>query len=139
MLATDGGIYVASYQLGRGRRIEVGRLGRFRFKTGTYLYVGSAQRQLGAPLERHARRLKPKRWHVDYLAVHARFAQALVLPAAGKSHECETAQALPRQYAAPIPGFGASDCPCYRRLFRTGPPGSRALFLPGACRRPQRP
>jgi Uri superfamily endonuclease len=106
VLAADNGIYVAIYELHRPRRIQVGRLGRFRFEPGTYCYVGSAHRGLGARLERHARRLKPKRWHVDYLAVHARFAQALVLPAVGKARECEIARALARQYAAPISGFG---------------------------------
>ena len=121
-LATDRGIYVAFYELHRPRRIQVGRLGRFRFEPGTYCYVGSAQRGLTARLERHARPLKPKRWHVDYLAVHARFVQALVLPATGKAQECETARALARQYATPVPGFGASDCSCYSHLFVTGPP-----------------
>jgi sugar fermentation stimulation protein A len=116
LLATDCGIYVALYELHRPRRIQVGRLGRFRFEPGTYCYVGSAQRALTARLERHARRLKPKRWHIDYLAVHARFAQALVLPEAGKARECEIARALARQYATPVPGFGAPDCPCYSHL-----------------------
>ncbi len=119
-----GGIYVAVFVLPAERCIRVGALGRRRFSAGVYLYVGSAQRNLEARLARHGRRRKPLRWHIDYLARHARMIGAMTI-AGGRQAECRTADALARRFARPIRCFGASDCRCESHLFFAGPPWRR--------------
>jgi sugar fermentation stimulation protein A len=112
----DHGIYIAAFHLPRARSIKVGALGLVHFKAGIYVYVGSAQRNLIARLERHARRSKPLRWHIDYLSTRARMLGALIMP--GRKHvECRVARALAADYAQLAPGFGCSDCRCRSHLF----------------------
>jgi sugar fermentation stimulation protein A len=115
----DAGLYIAVFHLPVGRRIRVGRLGRVSFPPGVYLYVGSAQRNLGARLARHARRVKPLRWHVDYLSTKAQMLGAIVVPG-GRDGECRLAAELARAYPRAAAGFGASDCRCGGHLFRAG-------------------
>jgi len=104
------------FRLRRGRRITIGRLGRFGFPAGVYLYVGSAQRNLRARLRRHGRRAKPLRWHIDYLTAHARMLSYAVVPGS-KDGECQLAAELASLYERPVPRFGASDCRCPGHLF----------------------
>jgi len=51
-------------------RIEIGKLGRFAFDAGFYVYVGSAfgPGGLKARLQRHLRTDKPLHWHIDLLS-----------------------------------------------------------------------
>jgi sugar fermentation stimulation protein A len=107
----DGGVYIAIFQLSTRRRISVGRLGTFWFQPGVYFYVGSAQRNLTARIERHGRTDKPLRWHVDYLSSQAIMLGAIILPGA-RSRECELARELRSRVTVVIPGFGSSDCRC---------------------------
>ena len=110
------GIYFAIFHLPRTQAITVGRLGRFTFCRGHYLYVGSAQRNLQARLARHARQHKILRWQIDYLSVRARFVGALLIDGP-KSLECKLAAVLAQHYPRPVTGFGASDCRCGGHLF----------------------
>jgi sugar fermentation stimulation protein A len=112
----QGGTYISVFALSRRRRIQVGKLGRFWFEPGLYLYVGSAQRILSARLERHARRSKPLRWHIDYLSVRAAMIGAMIVPGP-RERECELAGELRHMYELAVPGFGASDCGCGGHLF----------------------
>ena len=112
----DSGVYIAVFGLRRARRLRVGALGRFRFAPGVYLYVGSAQRNLAARLDRHGRKDKPLRWHIDYLSSAAEMLGAMVF-AGGRPRECALAEELSRGYARPVPRFGASDCRCGGHLF----------------------
>ncbi|MFW6158794.1 MAG: GIY-YIG nuclease family protein [Planctomycetota bacterium] len=114
----DAGVYVAVFRLAGVRRIRVGRLGQFDFPAGYYLYAGSAQRHLGARLDRHGRADKPRHWHVDYLSAEADMIGALVVPGP-KSRECELAAELAECFALAVPGFGASDCRCPGHLAYT--------------------
>jgi sugar fermentation stimulation protein A len=116
MARVTGGVYIAVFVLDRRRRIGVGRLGRFAFPAGVYLYVGSAQRGLDARLRRHARRRKALRWHVDYLSTRARMLGAVVV-GGPKARECELARRLARHFGRHVRGFGASDCRCGGHLF----------------------
>jgi len=116
MCEGDKGIYIAVFQLDAEKEIEIGRLGRFRFLPGFYFYVGSAQRNLGARLARHARREKPLRWHIDYLSLHARMLGAIVMQGTRRA-ECALARRLAALSPHAIPGFGASDCRCRGHLF----------------------
>jgi sugar fermentation stimulation protein A len=112
----DGGTYIAVFDLPERRRIQVGKLGCFWFRPGAYLYVGSAQRNLCARLERHGRREKPLRWHIDYLSINAKMLGAMIVPGS-RQRECELAEELGNTYEVPVPGFGASDCRCGGHLF----------------------
>lgn len=84
----------------------IGALGRHALHRGLYLYTGSARRHMQARLQRHLRRDKPLRWHIDYVlsAAPARIIDIAV------SHrpECELCQAVDGRI--PVPGLGASDC-----------------------------
>jgi len=117
----DKGLYIAVFYLPKARAIRVGRLGRLAFRRGFYLYVGSAQRGLEARLERHGRKRKPRRWHIDHLSAHAEMLGAVVVPGP-RSRECKLAEELAGKFERVVPGFGASDCRCpghlmYARAF----------------------
>jgi sugar fermentation stimulation protein A len=84
----ERGTYIAVFALSRGCRIQVGKLGCFRFEPGLYLYVGSAQRNLSARLARHARNSKPQHWHIDYLSGKATMIAAITVPGP-RERECE--------------------------------------------------
>lgn len=116
----DGGLYQLHIGLGRVVTIEVGRLGRFRFPCGRYIYTGSAQRALHARIARHLRASKTLRWHIDYLLRAARVRQVAVYPHA--TDECALHRATQAAPGAVIiaPGFGASDCRCPSHLVYLG-------------------
>lgn len=115
---SDGGVYIAVFFLAKARSVSVGKLGRFYFKPGVYFYAGSAQRNLSARLERHNRKSKPLRWHIDYLSVHAEMLGAIVVTGP-RNRECELAKELAGLFESATPGFGASDCRCGGHLFYT--------------------
>jgi sugar fermentation stimulation protein A len=113
----DSGVYIAIFWLPTVCRTQTGRLGRVRFPAGVYLYVGSAQKNLSARIERHGRRRKPLRWHIDYLSTRARMLGAIVFPERSRRRECELAQDLYGLFRLAIPGLEASDCRCQGHLF----------------------
>jgi len=112
----DSGVYIAVFYMARGRMVRAGRLGRFRLRQGVYFYVGSAQRNMSARLDRHSRKDKVLRWHIDYLSVKAEMLGAVII-AGSRELECELAKKLGRIFELAVPGFGASDCRCGGHLF----------------------
>ena len=114
----NSGLYIAVFYLSIEQCITIGQRGRHRFRSGTYFYVGSAQLNLAARIERHARRQKPLRWHIDYLSTRARMIGAITVQG-GREQECELAAELKQSYELAMPGFGASDCRCGGHLFYT--------------------
>ncbi|HET90972.1 MAG TPA: GIY-YIG nuclease family protein [Chloroflexi bacterium] len=120
ILTHQGADYALVLKLLRRTVIGVGRLGRFQFPAGWYVYVGSAHGPGGlkARLSRHLRSPKPLHWHLDYLRAHAQPVQ--VWYAVGKRRrECAWARAVSQLAGASIPvhRFGASDCHCPAHLF----------------------
>jgi sugar fermentation stimulation protein A len=113
---SERGVYIAVFRLLRRRRIRVGRLGQFLFEPGYYFYVGSAQKNLSARLDRHARRRKPLRWHIDYLSCRATMIGAVIVPGP-RRRECKLAEELSARFKRVVPRFGASDCRCPGHLF----------------------
>jgi Uri superfamily endonuclease len=118
------GTYVLALWLDAPRTISIGRLGRFEFPPGWYLYVGSAHGPGGlqARLLRHWRRLasgKRAHWHVDHLREYAVWGGAWACYS-GQRLECTWADALRRRSDASIVarGLGASDCRCPAHLVR---------------------
>jgi Uri superfamily endonuclease len=112
-MAGQPGTYLLLLRLDAATELGVGRLGRFEFLAGWYLYAGSALGGLDARLRRHARRVKPRHWHVDALREVADL--ELVAIRVGRERlECAAAArvaALPGARIAAA-GFGASDCRC---------------------------
>jgi sugar fermentation stimulation protein A len=107
----DGGVYIAIFHLRKARQINVGRLGQFRFRKGLYFYVGSAQRNLSARLERHNRKVKCYRWHIDYLSAKAEMLGAIIIRGP-REQECRIARKLATTFELAVRAFGASDCRC---------------------------
>jgi sugar fermentation stimulation protein A len=117
MTMPAAGVYIAFFCLRQPRRIRIGRLGTITFQAGVYAYAGSAQKNLLARLRRHARRRKPRRWHIDYLSVRARMTGAVVI-VGPKAWECKLARRLKASAEHMIPGFGCTDCGCPSHLYR---------------------
>jgi Uri superfamily endonuclease len=122
-LPAEPGSYALELFLPAPAELQIGRMGRFSFPAGAYLYLGSASGPGGlrARLGRHLLppEARPVRWHIDALRlaaapralgylIHARSAPL------AKPIECLWSQALSRQpgSAIPAPGFGARDCRC---------------------------
>jgi Uri superfamily endonuclease len=112
--------------------LPIGRLGRFDFASGIYLYVGSAFGAGGLParLAYHQRRHKPRpHWHIDYLRAEACLCEAWSVSGGGRL-ECVWCRALAAHPAVstPVPGFGSRDTGCPTHLFYLPCP-SRLGFL----------
>jgi len=113
----DSGYYALLIRLPKASHIAVGSWGEADFPAGWYVYVGTARKGLYARLNRHMRRAKMLRWHVDYLLQHGTLALTCTWDLDGRS-ECGIAEAI-----AGLPGacwrprrFGASDCRCEGHL-----------------------
>jgi hemerythrin-like domain-containing protein/Uri superfamily endonuclease len=114
----DGpGTYGLVLSLREPATVTVGRLGRFDFPAGTYVYCGSALGGLRARVARHLRTDKPLRWHVDYLRPFAEVVDVWVRESPERL-ECALAATLAARPGAalPVPGFGSSDCRCRSHL-----------------------
>ena len=87
-------------------QITVGKLGRFVFPPGIYVYTGSAKTNIEARIKRHQSTTKKIRWHIDYLLLNAY--SEIVKVAKFTEPECF----VNKQTAGKIiiPKFGASDC-----------------------------
>lgn len=66
-LSGEGGSYLLLMENLQERVLEIGSLGKRSYAPGWYLYIGSALGGLESRLERHARKRKRHRWHVDSL------------------------------------------------------------------------
>ncbi|MBN2375563.1 MAG: GIY-YIG nuclease family protein [Sedimentisphaerales bacterium] len=116
MTIMDGTLYIAVFHLRRRQSIIVGKLDKFDFRAGMYFYVGSAQRNLSARIERHGRKEKPLCWHIDYLSIKAKMLGVILIPG-DRERECTLARELAGIYELAVPGFGSSDCRCGGHLF----------------------
>lgn len=113
----DKGIYNLIIILSSDKPIKIGKLGRFLFKKGYYIYTGSAKRGLKARIERHKRRGKTIHWHIDYLLKEAGILDVRV-STEGLLTECGLNKKIFEMRGAElsVPGFGSSDCKCKSHL-----------------------
>jgi Uri superfamily endonuclease len=109
------GSYCLLIELPRPCRISVGALGVIEFNNGFYAYVGSAMGGLQGRINRHLRRVKRVRWHIDYFLENGMVQGVLYAPT-DERLECRLAQRL-EQVCFSIPEFGSSDCRCPSHLF----------------------
>ncbi|MDA0768896.1 MAG: GIY-YIG nuclease family protein [Chloroflexi bacterium] len=114
---TPKGSYVLVVRLERTLEIQVGKLGLLNFPRGYYLYFGSALNGLEGRIQRHRRREKILRWHIDYLTSLAPVAEVWRIEDDAR-WECAWAQiAIDHDgVLAPAKGFGSSDCRCQTHL-----------------------
>ena len=105
--------------VGRDLKIRVGSLGVVGFRRGYYVYVGSGQRYLEKRIQRHKKKIKKVKWHIDYLTtnsdVRVMEAAAYNLP---KKYECILANMLRSMGFKSVKGFGSTDCKCVSHLYR---------------------
>jgi Uri superfamily endonuclease len=98
--------YQLTILIPRPTRRAIGRLGRFDFPAGRYVYTGSARRAFEARIARHLSAEKTLRWHVDFLL--AAPGARVVKVTRSRLPECELNQRVSGEIL--VPGFGASDC-----------------------------
>ena len=108
------GSYLLVFKLFEGLVLTVGRLGRFHFPAGFYVYVGSALNSLTGRVGRHLKESKVKKWHIDFLLPHAKVLLVILVPSE-KRLECEIAKRLNGKIVAKK--FGSTDCNCLTHLF----------------------
>ena len=109
------GSYLLVISLPEEQDISVGSLEVIHFPHGYYAYVGSALGGFKSRLNRHLRKNKTPKWHIDYLLQKATI-KSIIICETGVRVECAIAQALRRRFES-IPGFGSSDCHCPSHLF----------------------
>lgn len=112
--ATLKGIYLLIMRLDAELAdLAIGRLGRYDFAAGYYLYVGSAfgSGGIAARLAHHERADKPRpHWHIDYLRARVALVESWGIVTAARLESCWARRLaeLP-DMRIPVAGFGASD------------------------------
>ena len=114
----DSGLYQLVIAVPRTQAVTIGRLGRFSFPSGYYVYTGSAKRRLGSRVARHLRKRKKMRWHIDYLLRHGLVVE-VKKQSGGVLSECELSRSVGgiQGSRVVVRGFGSSDCGCSTHLF----------------------
>lgn len=118
------GIYHLLIHLPDDRVITVGKLGKFNFAAGYYVYTGSALAGLEARIARHRRQNKRLHWHIDYLLQHSKIIDVFTYQTKERL-ECDFSDKILLLQGCEIPfkDFGSSDCNCVSHLayFREKP------------------
>ena len=115
--AMTKGIYHLIINLPINAIIDVGKLGRFNFQAGYYVYTGSAMNGLESRLARHQRKEKRLHWHIDYLLQHGKIIN-IVTHITYKRLECHFNKKIMsiKGCQMPVAGFGSGDCDCVSHL-----------------------
>ena len=120
-IPAEPGSYLLWLHSPQTQDLIVGRLGRFNFPSGEYIYLGSAQGPGGlrARLGRHLLGSGKSHWHIDHLRAATQVRgfgyQIRLAESEAAPHlplECDWSQKLAAlsEVSLPVPGFGASDC-----------------------------
>ena len=86
--------------------LKVGKLGKFIFPIGCYVYTGSAKKNIDKRIERHLSKKKNLHWHIDYLLN----SDAVKIINIKKSRMTECSLNKKTKGTIIINGFGSSDC-----------------------------
>ena len=119
-ITSEPGAYALVIELDRPCRLAIATLAPATLPAGRYLYLGSARGPGGirARVARHLRRNKTRHWHVDHLTARGRITGVITAPGGS---ECALARRALKfaAVAAPLAGFGSSDCrECPAHLLR---------------------
>ncbi len=108
--------YAIHLKIFEKKLLQIGKLGTYEFPEGTYIYIGSAKRNIRARIARHIKKVKPLRWHFDYLRPHGEITKFETFD--NKLDECTRCKQLKEMYQAKeiVKGFGSSDCRCQSHL-----------------------
>jgi Uri superfamily endonuclease len=107
------GCYILVIEIEKDKKIKIGKREIY-FKKGYYAYVGSAMNGIEKRLERHLRKEKRKKWHIDYLLEKGKIKKIFYKESKFKE-ECNIARRF--NSFEFIPKFGSSDCRCKSHLF----------------------
>ena len=109
-------LYTIYLRLDCDETIRIGKLGEYFFQKGTYIYVGSAKRNIVKRIQRHKEIEKKLHWHFDYLRPFGIITKIITYDE--RLGECALAEKIRKiEYGTlPIKGFGSSDCKCYSHL-----------------------
>ncbi len=101
----------------RDSTLTIGKQGKIEFKTGFFVYIGSALNSLEGRIKRHISSSKKIFWHVDYLLAspHTHLKE-VIYGISPHKRECAISQFLSLK-ANSIANFGSSDCQCQSHLF----------------------
>ena len=86
--------------------LKVGKLGKFIFPVGYYVYTGSAKKNIDKRIKRHLSKKKNLHWHIDYLLNN----DAVQIIDIKKSKMTECVLNKKTKGTIIIDGFGSSDC-----------------------------
>ena len=99
-----------SYQLiinlSQNINIQIGKLGLFTFPKGTYVYAGSAKKNIDTRITRHLSEDKNLHWHIDYLLANEKTKIIKVIKS--ELSECDLSAHVKGKII--VKGFGSSDC-----------------------------
>ena len=109
------GTYILNIKLSDIFEAEIGKLGKFHFPKGTYLYAGSALGGLKSRLLRHLRG-GCLHWHIDHLLLCGHVDGAWIL-VSERRLECLVADTLSEYFWQPVRSLGSSDCNFFSHLF----------------------
>lgn len=98
--------YQLHIHLNKNIEIEIGKLGKFTFPMGNYIYTGSAKKNIDARIERHKSKDKKMHWHIDFLLNNENSRITEVQKFA--EEECILNQKASGEII--VTGFGSSDC-----------------------------
>ena len=87
-------------------KLQIGKLGKFTFPRGDYIYTGSAKKNINARIKRHFSKYKKNHWHIDYLLENKNVKISKFLKST--LSECNLNQSTIGEIL--IKGFGNSDC-----------------------------
>jgi sugar fermentation stimulation protein A len=112
------GAYILIMRLESSKSFIVGSLGKIKFDKGFYCYIGSAigSKTIENRCERHLKKNKKMRWHIDYLRKEAEIISIFAIPSKEKI-ECEVVNKIFNKADSFISRFGSSDCNCKSHLF----------------------
>ena len=111
------GCYCLIINLDKTSEIDIGKLGKFNFNKGYYIYVGSAMNSLTARIKRHLSEEKKIHWHIDYLLKNGNAEISdVIYNVSDEKIECELSEEISAKSEG-ITGFGCSDCNCESHLY----------------------
>jgi len=98
--------YQIFFNLNKSTTIQIGKLGKYTFSAGKYIYTGSAKKNMDRRIQRHRNINKKSHWHKDYLLNGDECKIQKIIKSS--LEECTLNQSTNGKII--VPGFGASDC-----------------------------
>jgi len=110
----NSGIYILELFLPKRTILSHNKFKNQVFSIGYHYYIGSAQKYLLQRIERHRRKEKKLRWHIDYLLNNREvlISNIYTISNLPKNQECKLVDNLisEMQLKVVIKNFGNSDC-----------------------------